>query len=593
MKSTTPANKTFLGANVPRCLDRTSVPRILSRHSSLSVSLILVSLQFVLAIAECGSLKGVSSMSYGGPIPIPTPPSTTVSVSPHTALLQVNGQQQFTASASGTNNTAVNWTASGGAVPSSGMYTAPDSAGTFTVTPTSQADGSKSDFATVTVSTDPPPSRISVTITPGTVSLQTGATKQFTATVTGSANTAVTWTASGGSITSGGLYTAPGSAGTFTVTATSVADATKKGSATANVSVAGTWPVGWNEIPGTHLRDHTPSGCSDGFNFNSNAEFIMGQWSGGVADTTNNRLLIFGGGHGNGFDNGVYALNVGSDAAHTNMSQLVTSTCLTNWGSRSTSPAENGLNINGSGPCSTYSSACNPNARQTYDALVYDPVHNKMIDFGGVPAWNNGNWTDFIWELDLNTLRWTRVGQYQQSNIVGMIASGWDPNTNTAWVYDEQNLNQYDPATHTARLVRQTGTGDYHQTSIIDPVNNVFWSMGNGVMQYLSLPNGSFSGQVAATGCGFLNETYPGLTWNSTLGKVVAYPGTGNSIYIVNFNGASTTCTQQTFSGVTGTTPAAQGAGYQGIFKRFQYLPKLDVYALCNNVDANCFALKQ
>ena len=352
------------------------------------------------------------------------------------------------------------------------------------------------------------------------------------------------------------------------------------------------WPVGWNEISNTRLRKLAPPACSDGYSFFSSAEYVMDQWSGGVADTTSNRLLIFGGGHNNGFDNGVYALNVGRDPARSSMSALVRSTCLTNWNSRSTNPSENGLNTNGSGPCTTYSASCNPNARQTYDALVYDPVHNKMIDFGGVPAWNNGNWSNYIWELDMGTLQWTRVGQYQQSNIIGMIASGWNPNTGTAWIYDGLNLNRYDPGTHTATLVRQTGTGDYHQTSIVDPINNVFWSMGNGVMQYLSLPNGSFSGKnVAATGCGFLNVAYPGLTWNNKLGKVVAYPWGGNSIYIVNFNGASTTCTQQTFSGAAGTTPGAPDSQYQGTFKRFQYLPNRDVYALCNSVDANCFVL--
>src|SRR6266849_22736 len=98
MKSTTQANKTFLGANVPRSLDRASVKRILSRHSSRFVFLILVSLQFVLAIAGCGSFMGANRVSSGGPIPTPTPPSTTVSVSPHTTSSQVNGQQQFTAS---------------------------------------------------------------------------------------------------------------------------------------------------------------------------------------------------------------------------------------------------------------------------------------------------------------------------------------------------------------------------------------------------------------------------------------------------------------------------------------------------------------
>lgn len=585
------------------------------------VALMLFLPLLLLAIAGCGLAQGNSANTTSSPTPTPTPSpaAITVAVSPHTAALQVSGQQQFSAKVSGSSNAAVNWSASGGTISSSGLYTAPGTAGTFTVTAVSQADATKRDVATITVTTTPPPptptptpkptpsptpiptptptptpAGVSVAVTPGSASVLTGATQQFTATVTGASNTAVNWTATGGSISSTGLYTAPAAAGAFTVTATSAADATKSASATVSVSLAGGWAIGWTEIPGTQLRSHTSPNCSDGYSFSSSAQFVMDQWSGGVADTTNNRLLIFGGGHNNGFDNGVYAVNVGADAAHSNMTQLVPSTCITNWGFRASSPSDNGLNTNGSGPCSTYSSACNPNARQTYDALVYDPVHNKMINFGGVPAWDNGNWTDFIWELNLNTLQWARVGQYQQSSIIGMIASGWDPSTDTAWVYDEFNINQYDPVSHTATLLRQTGTGDYHQTSVIDPINKVFWSIGNNVMQFFTLPNGSFPGQnVAATGCGFLSAAYPGLTWNSKLGKVVAYPGSGNSIYIVNFNGASTTCTQQTLSGVAGATPAAPDASYQGTFKRFQYLPNLDVYVLCNNVDADCFVLKQ
>jgi len=352
--------------------------------------------------------------------------------------------------------------------------------------------------------------------------------------------------------------------------------------------------MGWNDIPNTHLRDHTPSGCSDGFSFNGNAEYIMDQWSGGVADTTHNRLLIWGGGHDNGFDNGVYALNVGADAAHTNMSELVASTCATNWGTRNSTPDDEGLNINGSGPCSTYSSSCNPNAHQTYDSLVYDPVHNKMINFGGVPAWASGNWSNYIWELDLNTVTWSRVGTYSQYTSLGMITSAWDPNLNKAWVFDSLNLNQYDPVSHTATLMANPSDADYHQTAVIDPVNNIFWIIGNGVMRYLSLPNGtSFSGQVAATNCGgILGVAYPGLTWNSNLGKVVAYPWSGNIIYIVNFNGAQTTCTAQSYNGVAGSTPGLPDSQYQGTFKRFQYLPALDVYAFCNSVDADCFVLK-
>lgn len=83
------------------------------------------------------------------------------------------------------------------------------------------------------------PSGVAVSVSPATASLATGGTATFTAAVTGSTNTAVTWTCSAGSVTAAGLYTAPATAGTATVTATSVADATKSASATVTVT-AGT-----------------------------------------------------------------------------------------------------------------------------------------------------------------------------------------------------------------------------------------------------------------------------------------------------------------------------------------------------------------
>jgi peptidoglycan/xylan/chitin deacetylase (PgdA/CDA1 family) len=74
------------------------------------------------------------------------------------------------------------------------------------------------------------PTRITVAISPATATLYSGATKEFTATVSGTANTAVTWSTTAGTITTGGLYTAPVVAAITTtyVTATSVADTAKK-----------------------------------------------------------------------------------------------------------------------------------------------------------------------------------------------------------------------------------------------------------------------------------------------------------------------------------------------------------------------------
>ena len=78
-------------------------------------------------------------------------------------------------------------------------------------------------------------------------------TASFTATVTNTSNTAVTWSVSpsnGGSITSAGAYTAPtiaaGLPASATITATSVADSTKTATATVTITpttVPGTYPI--------------------------------------------------------------------------------------------------------------------------------------------------------------------------------------------------------------------------------------------------------------------------------------------------------------------------------------------------------------
>jgi len=88
-------------------------------------------------------------------------------------------------------------------------------------------------------STFPAPT-VRVALSPVGISLWTGGTQIFTATVTGSTQTAVTWSVvepSGGSITSAGVYTAPASAGTFHVKATSQADAAQSAQAAVTVSV--------------------------------------------------------------------------------------------------------------------------------------------------------------------------------------------------------------------------------------------------------------------------------------------------------------------------------------------------------------------
>src|SRR5207245_822189 len=79
---------------------------------------------------------------------------------------------------------------------------------------------------------------VGVTVTPPSASVQTGGTQQCSATVTGTSNSSVVWSATGGTISSAGLYTAGSSAGTFAVTATSGADTSKKAQASVTITSA-------------------------------------------------------------------------------------------------------------------------------------------------------------------------------------------------------------------------------------------------------------------------------------------------------------------------------------------------------------------
>ena len=82
------------------------------------------------------------------------PGAVQVSVSPATATLSMNATQAFSASVTGSSNTAVSWSVvepDGGSISSSGVYQAPSRLGTFHIKATSLADGSRSALATIIV----------------------------------------------------------------------------------------------------------------------------------------------------------------------------------------------------------------------------------------------------------------------------------------------------------------------------------------------------------------------------------------------------------------------------------------------------------
>jgi hypothetical protein len=143
--------------------------------------------------------------------------STPQTISPTTASVNLGATRQFTSAG------ATSWTATEGSISSTGLYTAPATAqpsNTVTITATGP-NGSAN--ATVTLVAAPQ------TISPVSASIQLGGTQQFT-----SAG-ATSWTATEGSISPAGLYTAPATAqpsSTVTIVATG-----PNGSASATVTL--------------------------------------------------------------------------------------------------------------------------------------------------------------------------------------------------------------------------------------------------------------------------------------------------------------------------------------------------------------------
>ncbi len=116
---------------------------------------------------------------------------------------------------------------------------------------------------------------IAVSLSPAAVSLLTGGTQQFTATVTGTTNTTVTWTSTGGAVTSKGLFTAPSTTGSYTVKATSAADTTKSASATVTVTTASSSTVLLGDANVETQVGSVPSGQAEAFQATATASGAM------------------------------------------------------------------------------------------------------------------------------------------------------------------------------------------------------------------------------------------------------------------------------------------------------------------------------
>ncbi len=176
----------------------------------------------------------------------PAPVLQAVEINPGTATLQAGGTQQFFVQGvwtnGGTATPSVTWSATGGSITSSGRYTAGSVAGTWRVIAREPTTG-LADTADVVIQ-PPVPVLTAIVVTPDPVVMQPGSVQSFAVhgvwTNGGSGAPAVSWSATGGTISASGVYSAGAVAGTYRVIATQVGGTLAD---TATVTIATAPPV--------------------------------------------------------------------------------------------------------------------------------------------------------------------------------------------------------------------------------------------------------------------------------------------------------------------------------------------------------------
>jgi polysaccharide biosynthesis protein PslG len=212
----------------------TTVPNgVANKSAAFSAAIILIA-SFFAGCAAVGPATSLNSLAANSTV-------SSVAVSPGSAATNVGGTIQFAAAIQGTTtNKAVTWKVSAGSINSSGLFTAPATAGTATVVATSSADSTKTATATIAVAA------AASTTAPKTTS-ETPTINSLIATpasITTGQKSTIEWSVTGGtSLSLSGVGTVTGSSGsvapskttTYTLTVTNAAGSTSK---TVTVSVA-------------------------------------------------------------------------------------------------------------------------------------------------------------------------------------------------------------------------------------------------------------------------------------------------------------------------------------------------------------------
>jgi hypothetical protein len=327
-------------------------------------------------------------------------------------------------------------------------------------------------------------------------------------------------------------------------------------------------PGAWYMVPNSHLSTVLPNPIPPGL---SGPGAIIGAWSGGAYDTQRDRLLVWGGGHGDYGGNEIYAFS---------MNSLTWSRI---WGPSANIPAPGGSAVD------TYSDG-NPVSRHTYDGLEYLPGTDQFWINGGSRYCGSGSAGRDTWVFDLSSNQWIRKANLPICDGCAYLeqATAYDPVTGHVWLVQPGiELMEYDPSANTWTSRGNTSIG-YNKAGVLDWKRRKFVIVGDGVVySYDIAASGTITRQTLSTtgATGIIGGRYPGLAYDPVSDRIVAWSG-GSDVYTLNMD--TLAWTRHTTTGTV--TPT--GAASAGTYGRFRYVPSKNVFVIVNGIDENVYVYR-
>jgi hypothetical protein len=330
-------------------------------------------------------------------------------------------------------------------------------------------------------------------------------------------------------------------------------------------AIAALKPGEWYEIPDTWLRKVAPS--PDRY------PNVIRPWSGGAYDTKRDRLIVWGGGHGDYDGNEIYAFDM-KDFRWRRLTDP--------------SPFPPGDEENRHGKGAHPDGA--PISRHSYDYIDYVPGADRFFVGGGAGIWWSGQFSDSMTYLfDLDALKWAHHGECP---CAGISTSAVGPD-GRVWMHGSWGatavLAAFDPKTSEwTRYAALNSWLGYGRTAEIDPVENRYVMIGQGEVRIWDLDHPKERHVVAeTTGTTAAEELgYPGAAYHPGTKQIVVWGG-GVDVYALDV--ARLHWTHRATSGVNTTPPTA---ARQGTFGRWRYVPSLDVFVVVNDVCGNVFVYR-